>query len=237
MSVTPSSGTGSAQTFAFVFTDPGGESKIVWTQIDISAALVVGAACYIDYSPSANEVFLYNDAGTSWGSGLTVGVAGTLENSQCSINAGASSFSVSGDNLTLNLAVSFTATGTGKGQGAIIQNSGSPVAATPNSASNPTPVGSIVAIYATGGGLLSPAVEDGSVTLLGGLTAPMAPVSLTIGGQPAQIQYAAPPPYEVSGMLQINAVVPTGIGSGAQPVVLTIGSNNNASQQVTVAVK
>ena len=133
--------------------------------------------------------------------------------------------------------MSFTATGTGKGQGAIIQNSGSPVAATPNSASNPTPVGSIVAIYATGGGLLSPAVEDGSVTLLGGLTAPMAPVSLTIGGQPAQIQYAAPPPYEVSGMLQINAVVPTGIGSGAQPVVLTIGSNNNASQQVTVAVK
>jgi len=38
-------------------------------------------------------------------------------------------------------------------------------------------------------------------------------------------------------MLQINAVVPQGISVGAQPVVLTIGDNNNAAQQVTVAVK
>jgi uncharacterized protein (TIGR03437 family) len=38
-------------------------------------------------------------------------------------------------------------------------------------------------------------------------------------------------------MLQINATVPNGIGSGQQPVVLTIGDNNNAAQQVTVAVK
>ena len=109
VSVTPSSGSGAAQTFSFVYTDPGGASKIVFTQIDISATLVVGAACYIDYSPSANEVFLQNDAGTSWGSPLTLGVAGTLQNSQCSINAGASSFSINGNNLTLNLAVSFTA--------------------------------------------------------------------------------------------------------------------------------
>ena len=41
----------------------------------------------------------------------------------------------------------------------------------------------------------------------------------------------------MAGMLQVNAVVPTGIGSGPQAVVLTIGANNNASQQVTVAVK
>jgi uncharacterized protein (TIGR03437 family) len=38
-------------------------------------------------------------------------------------------------------------------------------------------------------------------------------------------------------MLQVNAIVPNGIGSGAQPVVLKIGNNDNAAQQVTVAVK
>jgi hypothetical protein len=64
VSVTPSSGSGAAQTFSFVFTDPGGASKISYTQIDISATLVAAGACYIYYSPPANEVFLENDAGT-----------------------------------------------------------------------------------------------------------------------------------------------------------------------------
>jgi hypothetical protein len=67
VSVTPSSGSGATQTFSFVFTDPDGESKISYTQIDISATLVAAGACYIYYSPPANEVFLENDAGTTWG--------------------------------------------------------------------------------------------------------------------------------------------------------------------------
>jgi len=36
-------------------------------------------------------------------------VAGTLSNSQCSINAGAATVTTSGMNLTLNLPVTFTA--------------------------------------------------------------------------------------------------------------------------------
>ncbi len=133
----------------------------------------------------------------------------------------------------------FTTTQTGKGQGAILNATG-PGASTPNSVDNPSPTGSGVAIFATGGGLLNQAVQDGSIILEvlepPGFV-PAAPVSLTIGGQPAKILYAGAAPYEVAGMLQINATVPNGIGSGAQPVVLTIGANNNASQQVTVAVK
>ena len=39
---------------------------------------------------------------------LTIGSTGTAQNSQCSINAGASSLSMSGTTLTLNLALSFT---------------------------------------------------------------------------------------------------------------------------------
>ena len=138
----------------------------------------------------------------------------------------------------------FTDTQNGKGQGAIL-NAGpgalSPDA--PNGPENPAPKGSAVSIFATGGGLFtvqvgvsSPIVQDGFISLTA--SAPFAaPVSLAIGGQSAHVLYAGAAPYAVPGMIQVNAVVPNGIGSGPQPVVLTIGNNNNASQQVTVAVK
>jgi len=135
----------------------------------------------------------------------------------------------------------FTITGTGKGQGAILNATSG--ASTPNSAGNPAPANSIVSIYATGGGLLTPSypqfpatVQDGSVVLEAAYAA-AAPISVTIGGQPARINYAGCASYEVAGMLQINAFIPQGIGSGAQPVVLKIGNNDNSAQQVTVAVK
>jgi len=38
-------------------------------------------------------------------------------------------------------------------------------------------------------------------------------------------------------MLQVNAYVPSNFGSGARPIVLTIGENSNAQQQVMVAVQ
>lgn len=63
------------------------------------------------------------------------------------------------------------------------------------------------------------------------------PVSLTIGGQPAQIYYAGAAPYEVWGMLQVTAFVPNGLAPGAQPLVLKIGQNDNSAQGVTVAVQ
>ena len=66
---------------------------------------------------------------------------------------------------------------------------------------------------------------------------PLAQVSLTIGGQPATLLYAGPAPFMVLGVIQINAVVPEGIGSGPQPVVLTVGRNSNVLQRVSVAVQ
>jgi|ERR1035438_3801186 uncharacterized protein (TIGR03437 family) len=133
----------------------------------------------------------------------------------------------------------FTAMQNGKGQGAIL-NDDPNVNPTPNSADNPAAKGIPISIYATGGGLLSQPVQDGSIALLFAeppYSSVTAPLSVTIGGQPARISYAGVAPFEVNGMLQVNAVVPTGIGSGPQPVVLTIGASNNALQQVTVAVK
>jgi uncharacterized protein (TIGR03437 family) len=138
----------------------------------------------------------------------------------------------------------FTDTQNGKGQGAILDaGPGALSPGAPNGPENPAPKGSAVSIFATGGGLFAvqvgvsnPVSQDGFISLTTS-PPPAGPVSLTIGGQPAQILYAGAAPYAVPGVIQINATVPTGIGSGAQPVVLTIGSGNNASQQVTAAVK
>jgi uncharacterized protein (TIGR03437 family) len=127
----------------------------------------------------------------------------------------------------------FSATGTGTGQGAIL-NADSRL----NSMNNPAPKGSIVQIFAEGGGAWAPpSLPDGQLAYGSGTVVPVAPVSLTIGGQPAQILFAGQAPQLVSGVLQINAVIPQSLGPGPQPVVLSVGSNSNSSQGITVAVQ
>lgn len=149
----------------------------------------------------------------------------------------------------------FTVGQNGSGQGAIFNAGSTPNAVTLNSADNPAPKGSVITLFATGFGIWDETIPDGSVLFGGGLLcdptpplvstgcktiegiAPVAPVSLTIGGQSALLLFVGPAPGTVSGMLQVNAFVPSGIGTGPQPVVLTAGTNSNSQQQVTVAVK
>jgi uncharacterized protein (TIGR03437 family) len=127
----------------------------------------------------------------------------------------------------------FTATQNGSGQGAIMINGVSF-----NSADNPAPKGSVITMFGTGAGLWKESFPEGSAFIGGPAGAHLvAPVSLTIGGLAATLRYAGAAPYQVLGMFQVNAVVPDGIGSGPQPVVLTVGQNNNAQQQVTVTVQ
>ena len=122
----------------------------------------------------------------------------------------------------------------GSGQGAIINSDH-----TVNGTNNPAAPGSIIEIYATGEGQLVPAGTTGCIT---GTTLPLpkpaaTPVSVTIGGEPATaIEYAGEAPGEVCGVLQIDATIPSNLGSGPQPVVLTIGAGTNSSQAITVAV-
>jgi len=84
----------------------------------------------------------------------------------------------------------------------------------------------------------NPVLPDGVlVPLTAPYPVPVAKVSVTIGGLPAQVQYAGAAPNLVSGMLQVNAVIPAGVGPGNQQIVLTVGQNNNSAQNVTVAVQ
>ena len=60
-------------------------------------------------SRNSNVLYLANDAVTAWVGSVTLGQSGTVQNSQCTVNAAASSVSGSGNNLTLNIAITFQA--------------------------------------------------------------------------------------------------------------------------------
>ena len=121
----------------------------------------------------------------------------------------------------------FTASG-GAGQAAAINQDGSA-----NSAASAAPHGAIVALYATGEGQRSPAGVSGRPAAAGQV--PLLPVSVTIGGEPAEILYAgAAPGY--AGLMQVNARVPASLAPGDQPVALRLGSAES-QPGVTIAVR
>ena len=96
-------------------------------------------------------------------------------------------------------------------------------------------------VYLTGEGETSPAGVTGKVTTVASppqpLTpAPLLPVSVTIGGQPANWSFAGEAPSFVSGVMQLNVMVPTNIAAGDQPIVVSFGGNPS-QQGVTVSVK
>jgi len=104
-----------------------------------------------------------------------------------------------------------------------------------NSLIEPARQASIVTLYATGEGLTNPASSDGRPAAAP-YPAPVLPVTLTIGGYPAQILFAGEAPG-YAGLLQINARIPGGFApTGNVPVVLSVGT---ASSQpgVTIAVE
>src|SRR5512146_843699 len=106
VSVSPSSGTGSSQTFSFVYTNSSGAANIWYTVATINTSTSWVGGCTVDYVPGSQTLYLQNDAGTEWMGPITPG-SGTLQNSQCSLNGAASSATLSGDTLTVNLALTF----------------------------------------------------------------------------------------------------------------------------------
>ena len=114
VSVTPNSGSGSSQTFSFVYSDSGGYAQITVAQAIINYYVTTVAGCALYYTAANNSLSLYNDAGTTLLPAIVVGQAGTLQNSQCSVNVGAASVTSSGTNLTLNVPLTFTSSFAGQ---------------------------------------------------------------------------------------------------------------------------
>src|ERR1035438_5466428 len=108
VSVTPSTGTGSSNTFSFVFSDANGASDLGIVQVVVNSSLSGYQGCYISIDPVHNTLWLLNDGATAWQGPITLPTAGTLGNSQCTLNGGSSSIALSGNNATVNLALSFS---------------------------------------------------------------------------------------------------------------------------------
>jgi uncharacterized protein (TIGR03437 family) len=116
------------------------------------------------------------------------------------------------------------------GQGAILNQDN-----TVNSSANGASAGSVISIYATGEGAVVPQGVDGAII---GSTLPMPrlPVTVTIGGQTADVLYAGGAPGLPAGALQVNARIPSGTASGKAQVLISIGDTSSQSG-VTVAIQ
>jgi hypothetical protein len=114
VSLAPSSGMGLTQTFAAQYSDPNGISDLSDVLVVFNTSVSVSNDCSVVYVPGSNLMYLYNNAGTGFSAGVTPGSSAQVSNSQCTLAGTGSSFSVSGNNLALNVALTFTGTFVGQ---------------------------------------------------------------------------------------------------------------------------
>jgi uncharacterized protein (TIGR03437 family) len=124
----------------------------------------------------------------------------------------------------------FTTTQDGKGQGVIMDVNNRLV-----DASNPAKAGDVVVVYCTGLGTTNPAVRSGEAAPASPLARVVTPVTVTIGGQPATVQYAGLTPG-FAGLYQVNVQVPSGVTPGAS-VPLVISQDGVPSNTVALAIQ
>jgi trimeric autotransporter adhesin len=105
--------------------------------------------------------------------------------------------------------------------------------------------GEVVVLYLTGEGQTTPTGVTGKITNNATTFPVSGQVTVTIGGQPASVQFAGEAPGLISGVMQVNAVVPTSLTNTSvtdMPVVVSVGgvqSQLDARNQgaATIAVK
>jgi len=92
-----------------------------------------------------------------------------------------------------------------------------------NSTANPAPHGSVVAVYATGGGQTNPPGVDGKIAATAPYPKPVLPVTVTVGGINANLPSYGAEPNVIAGMMEIKVQLPVGVSGSAVPLVLNIG--------------
>jgi uncharacterized protein (TIGR03437 family) len=107
-----------------------------------------------------------------------------------------------------------------------------------NLPSSPAKAGWTLVLYMTGEGSVYPQPASGAVTVYNANANPPVPVPgvqphVLIGGQPATVSFYGEAPNIVSGVMQLNVIVPAGAGTGAQLVSVSMGT---ASTQASVTV-
>ena len=136
----------------------------------------------------------------------------------------------------------FTFGGLGQGQAAVLNYDSASGSYTLNSSKNAAAKGSTISIYATGMGDLSAAAAlvNGEVAATA-VTLADPTCRVDIDGQPAVVSYAGTSPGAVAGLVQVNAIIPPTVRSGAAiPITISIGSATGARRSqtgVTLAIK
>lgn len=157
------------------------------------------------------------------------------------VNAGQQIIIARGSTLSVAQAVTlapsspgiFTIDGTGTGQAKayVVQPDQSQVLADGN---HPAIAGDQIVIYCTGLGEVTPALAAGAAAPAGQVESTVDPVSLTIGGVPATVEFAGLTPG-FAGLYQINATVPQGVTPGSA-VSLLIAQDGQVSPPVSLAI-
>ena len=91
--------------------------------------------------------------------------------------------------------------------------------------------------FLTGEGQTNPPGKTGTINSTPNMNPmPVAPVTVTIDGQPTTYSYAGGIQGVVEGIMQLNVLVPAAARSGTVPIQVTIGGNSTQSG-LTVSVK
>ena len=109
VSASPSSGSGSAGTFALQFNDALGAAdlKTAWAWFTTTNSSSSANSCLVYYDQTADTVNLLNDAATVW-SWAARGSANTLQNSQCSVAVAGVTKVPAGNVMTVTIPVTFS---------------------------------------------------------------------------------------------------------------------------------
>jgi uncharacterized protein (TIGR03437 family) len=129
----------------------------------------------------------------------------------------------------------FTYEAGGPGQARAINQDGTPNGdGTILGTDKPAPPGSVIQVYATGLGAVTPSVAAGTPTPSSPLSATVSPVTATIAGRTATVLFAGLAPGLV-GVYQVNLMVPPPTPSGTARLLLYadgIGSQTGVTIQV-----
>lgn len=107
--VSPGSGSGLAHSLSLVITDSAGGQAIQTVQVNVSNPSSTSNACAVTFTVASALLSLANDAGSSPAGSAAAGSSATLQNSQCSVAAGASTLSVDGNSVSLHLSLTYKA--------------------------------------------------------------------------------------------------------------------------------
>jgi uncharacterized protein (TIGR03437 family) len=99
---------------------------------------------------------------------------------------------------------------------------------------SPSPAGSIVTLFGTGGGAFVGGAPDGVMTRKAANLA--GAVRVTAGGRDAPVIYAGATPGLVNGVFELSVQIPSDTPSGPVPIIVTV-SGQSSPNGATLAIR